>query len=138
MVMEKPIFGHGLSQFEKLAYDFRSRKAVDLGMVIPKTGSGTHSIVFTLLAEQGIFGFMLFGAILIRFCISAIRGAEVLWPEAGRLWLVSFICVYLINALFVNVHEPATNLIFYGTLGLFAGFYGEDQKHDINNGLESY
>jgi O-antigen ligase len=136
MAMTKPLFGHGLRRFDQLAPDYimRTRNVPDV-VITKEVGVGTHNIIVNILSEQGLIGLVLFGAILLQFCSSAIKGSQMIWPKAGKLWLISFIWIYFFNAQFVNLHDLGTNLIFYATLGLLAGLKSEDVKPNVARGV---
>lgn len=121
MAAERPILGHGISQFEKKAADYQGSLGNIPEIKIAERGTGAHNIFINLLVEQGLVGLVLFICIIWGVFSSA-RKAVISWGGfKGTEWLFLFTMVYFINAQFLNIHEPVTNLIYFGTMGMVAG-----------------
>jgi O-antigen ligase len=128
MASHKPFLGYGIGQFESKASDYQVSTNLAPEMVIPEEGSGTHNVFLNVLIEQGIFGLVLYLLIMAQIFLSA-RGKTARSngsPVSGP-WIVAFTLVYFVNAQFVNIHEPVTNLIYFGAMGMIAGLTATDQ-----------
>jgi O-antigen ligase len=121
MGMERPFFGHGITQFESSVAEYKSNLSSMPEMFIPKIGTGTHNLILNLLVEQGIVGLALFAMIIYRFFRIVGRNLSRLDRNREKYWIYALAAVYFINAQFINMHEPTTNMIYYGALGILAG-----------------
>lgn len=121
MVRDQPVLGHGLGRFETNVANYQTAVGFGPKVVIPKEGAGAHNIFMTILVEQGGIGLMLYLLIVLRIYTSAYTSGRLIWPRAAGTWIAAFTIVYLVNAQFLNAHEPATNLIYFGTMGMIAG-----------------
>lgn len=121
MAAQKPFFGHGIGQFERSVSDYQVSTNLAPEMIIPEQGTGTHNVFLNVLIEQGVLGLMLYLSIILQIYLIARASARANWPKEGSAWVFVFTIVYFVNAQFVNIHEPVTNLIYFGTMGMMAG-----------------
>jgi O-antigen ligase len=121
MASRKPVFGHGISQFQVGAPDYQARLGFVPELFIPKMGTGAHNVFINILVEQGIFGLIIYILIIRQVFLLSKVSSDRIFSRFGASWISAFTIIYFINAQFVNIHEPTTNLIYFGTMGLIAG-----------------
>lgn len=81
---------------------------------------GAHNTLLGLAVELGVFGLVLYVAILVGVIRKAVRSVEELSP-GGTWWVLAFSFVYLFTSMFIYSNQMGPNLIFFGTLGALAG-----------------
>jgi O-antigen ligase len=121
MAVQKPILGHGIKQFEKEVSDYQVSTNLAPEMIIPEEGTGTHNVFLNVLIEQGVLGLILYLSIILQIYLKARASARANWLKGGSVWVFVFTIIYFVNAQFVNIHDPVTNLIYFGTMGMLAG-----------------
>ena len=121
MASHKPLLGYGISQFQVGAPDYQTSLGLVPEVFIPKTGTGAHNVFINILVEQGIFGLIIYLLIIRQVFLQSKSSSDRLFLGSGASWINAFTLVYFMNAQFVNIHEPTTNLIYFGTMGLIAG-----------------
>lgn len=122
MIIKKPLFGHGIGQFEKTVYEYHEPLNIGPKMIMPfEEGTGTHNVFLNLLTEHGVVGLLLYGYIFISIVAMARASSIRLWGKAGSLWVLAYTLVYLVNTQFLNAHESVTNLLYFGTMGIITG-----------------
>ena len=118
MLREQPVIGHGLGWFQRTAADYQTTAGSGPKVTLTKE----HNVFMNILVEQGAIGLMLYLLIVIQIYMSAYASGHYIWPKSAGVWIAAFTAVYMVNAQFLNAHEPATNLIYFGTMGIVAGF----------------
>jgi O-antigen ligase len=122
MAIYKPLFGYGFGQFKENIYYYHEPIANVTYKAIPKEGQVAHNTLLDILIEQGILGLIMYGIIILKIFIKGRKGSFSLWPREGGAWVLAFSVIYFLNIQFVNAHEPTCNLIYYGTMGIIAGY----------------
>jgi O-antigen ligase len=83
--------------------------------------TASHNTILTILVELGLAGFLLYGITCFKIIQAAMNGASRLWGASGRLWVIAFVLVLLVNAQFISAFEGTTFTTFFGLLGIMAG-----------------
>lgn len=132
MIQAKPLFGWGYENFNR--YDFQFYRRVG-DLVNPDKDHSSHNFFLTLLAEQGILGFMLF-LFPFGYWFSLTAKTMHTMPLDGFfsrkftsiLWL--FLLGFLILNLFQSMRVPYALGLMWVCLGLLgtviSRFYGQD------------
>jgi O-antigen ligase len=121
MAAERPLVGYGFGQFERDVGAFhRSTGDVDYQ---PLSGEGNivHNTYLNALVELGSIGLILYVAAVGGVVREGLRGARLLLSGRGTALVVALSTAYFFNGLFVNLHEPFTNGLYFGAMGLLAG-----------------
>jgi len=121
MIISKPLLGHGIGQFDKIAPDYQVPLDFTPKMNIPEEGTGTHNIVLNILVSYGLLGLILYILIVLTIYGITRRRSMLIWQNWGSAWVLAFSTTYLVNVQFLNAHEPLTNLLYFGTMGIIAG-----------------
>ena len=121
MMAEKALFGHGFGKFRERIYEYHEKVKGVPYTPIPREGSVAHNTLINILVEQGLMGLTLYCLIFVLIFLKAKATINRFWPTCAPLWLATFAAVYLINTQFIAAYEPATNFIFYGTMGFLIG-----------------
>jgi O-antigen ligase len=114
MFEAKPILGWGYDNFN--VYDRRFQRPV-LDLVNTEKDHSSHNIYLTLLAEQGLVGFLLFLAPLVYWLIHSARAFFVL-PAGGLNGRNFLISLWLVVMTLFIVNNFAPMWVAYG-LGLW-------------------
>jgi O-antigen ligase len=125
MAADRPLFGSGFNTFVVRLDDYQQEMTVGPRMTI--RDQGAHNLVLSVLVELGTIGLVLYAGALAAVFRRARAGALHSWGREGTAWVAVFAGVYVLQAQFVNVHEPTTNLIFFGVMGAVAGLRLRDR-----------
>jgi O-antigen ligase len=125
MASEKPLFGYGFAQFAGEVGSFEESTGVTSQKPRSGTGAIAHNAFLSVLVELGGIGLLLYGAIIWGVVREGLRGAQVMWPANGKAFVLALSAAYFLNGLFVNLHEPFTNCLYFGAMGLFAAASGD-------------
>jgi O-antigen ligase len=126
MVVQKPLFGYGIGQFQEKLFDYHYPLPSRLGSSleykeISGEGNIAHNTLLSILVEQGFFGLLLYLLITYNIYQRVKMSIYSIWPQNGLLFVSTFMLVYIINSQFIVAHDPGVNIIFYGTLGIISG-----------------
>ncbi|HEX5586234.1 MAG TPA: O-antigen ligase family protein [Acidimicrobiia bacterium] len=122
MFEAKPVTGFGYENFDSVDRRFQGRVG---DLVYPDKNHASHNLFLTLLAEQGLVGFVLYlGPMALWFLASIARRARI--PDGGvvnrallvALWLV--ILGHIVVNNFSRMHLPFGLGMYWLTLGLIA------------------
>lgn len=138
MFRAKPLFGWGYSNFDRYDRDFQARVA---DLVNPAKDHASHNLYLTILAEQGLSGFLLYMTPFFWWLFHTVR----LWSRMPRdgFWSRKLVIVlWLVAAHFVIVNNFFNMIIVYSlgiwwiTLGMIGAlltrFERESQADDRN------
>jgi O-antigen ligase len=126
MFQAKPVTGFGYENFDRVSRPFQGRIG---DLVYPDKNHASHNLFLTLLAEQGIVGFVLYlGPLLVWLARSVARRSRL--PAEGVLgrrfvavlWLALLAHIVVNN--FSRMHLPFGLGLYWLTLGLVATLVG--------------
>jgi len=103
LLIQHPITGVGLN-----AYDAAARGELSLVLTEPEHAYRAHSAFFTVLAELGLVGVLVFG----RIILSCYRAALTATPPKQQLWLFSLITWTFLAAFDIWSTTPLTWILF--------------------------
>jgi hypothetical protein len=119
MAADRPLIGSGFGSFGNSIAEYQ--QVMTVGGQANISATPVHNTVLSVLVEMGTIGLALYlGALLVVFR-RARTAARELWGREGAAWVVIFAGVYFLQAQFAFAHEPATNQILFGMLGVIAG-----------------
>ena len=132
MFEARPILGWGYGNFDLIAPQFQGQ--IDIGVNGDDRLHASHNFYLSLLAEQGLVGFILFVSPILYWLARTFRAAKKMPPEGfwSRrlpmiLWLVLLNEVILIN--FANLRVVFGWGLWWVTLGFIANFiYLQEHK----------
>jgi O-antigen ligase len=123
MFLAKPLFGWGYGNFDEYDREFQGRV---LDLVNPAKDHASHNVYLTLLAEQGLVGFMLFMMPMFWWMAHTVRGKPGLEEEG--LWsqkLLFVLWLFVLSAVVVNNFSNMRVVFGWGlwwiALGLISG-----------------
>ncbi len=121
MASERPLFGFGFAQFKAEVGSFRDSmdELSDRTRSVP--GNVAHNQFLRVLVELGGVGLLLYGATLWLVMRDGFRGAQLVLGSRGTALVLALSVAYLFNGLFITLHEPFQNCLFFGPMGLLAG-----------------
>ena len=119
MVADRPVVGSGFNSFSDNAPDYFQH--VNAPFAASMQTLPVHNTTLSVLVELGTVGLLLYVLAAVAACANAFAGVGCAWPRGGRLWLGVFAFTYFVQQQFVIAHEPTTNLMFFGVLGVIAG-----------------
>ena len=122
MFEARPVTGFGFGSFDRFDREFQDQVG---DLVIPEKDHASHNLYLTLLAEQGLIGFVLFAGPTFWWLAKAPRAVRNL-PRAGfrsrrflvLLWLV--IAAHIVVNNFSNMRNTIGLGMWWITLGLIA------------------
>ena len=120
MFQEKPLTGWGYGNFDLYDYQFQGQFGE---LVVPEKDHASHNLFLTILAEQGIFGLLLYLAPLVYWLI-ATRAALRAMPSTGFISRKLLIVLWLVLAAIFVVSNFSNMRVVFGlgvwwmTLGL--------------------
>ena len=119
MVKSRPLLGFGFGRFRENVDDYPS--PLHSGPSIKWKGAVAHNTPISIIAEQGLIGFVLYLLTFVFIVRISKRSAGTVWPRGGPVWVLAFVLVYVVNIQFIVAHEPTSNLLFFGTMGIISG-----------------
>ncbi len=119
MAAERPLIGAGFATFSDNVADYQEDMTIGPNTDIRSTP--VHNTLLAVQVELGAFGLALYCGVLLSVFRRARQSAARLWAREGAVWVAVFAVVYFLQAQFANAHEPTTNQIFYGVMGVLAG-----------------
>ena len=133
MFEARPVLGWGYGNFDIVAPQFQGQ--IDIGIVGDDRLHASHNFYLTLLAEQGLVGFLLFLSPILYWLMHTFRTARKMPSEGfwGRklpliLWLVLLNEVILIN--FANLRVVFGWGLWWVTLGFIANIIHTQEKRE--------
>ncbi len=119
MAAERPLIGSGFATFSDNVADYQEDMTIGPSQDIRSTP--VHNTLLAVQVELGVVGLVLYVGVLLAVFRRARQSAARLWGREGMVWVAVFAAVYFLQAQFANAHEPTTNQIFYGFMGVLAG-----------------
>jgi O-antigen ligase len=136
MFEAKPLTGFGYENFDRYDRPFQGRVG---DLVFPEKNHASHNVYLTLLAEQGVLGFVLYLAPAACWLTASIARRRRLAADGIRsrdlvfvLWLV--VLAHLVVNNFSRMHLPFGLGMWWLTLGLIAsivGACGAERSHAL-------
>ncbi len=131
MFLDRPLFGFGFGQFytEKLAYLSDRSTPLQLELIREYIN---HNTYLDLLAETGILGFALFGAVLacwIRTGLRLARRDNSRWIRSQGILLLAALATYCVQMMFHEVsYTSIDNSLIFLLAGLSVGLESQRLK----------
>jgi len=119
MAAERPLLGAGFATFSENVADYQQDMTIGPNMDIRSTP--VHNTLLAVQVELGVVGLVLYVGVLVGMFRRARQSVARQWGREGMVWVAVFAGVYFLQAQFANAHEPTTNQIFYGFMGVLAG-----------------
>lgn len=123
MFLDFPIFGVGYHNFYN-AYINYSYIPLELTLYFSRNNSVIHSWLFSVFAEQGLFGavpLILLLGLIFKKLYHSIKNKELVDQKYCSISLFTLIFVLVVNGLFFPVFY--TELIFSLIIGIIAGYF---------------
>lgn len=124
MAKAHPVLGTGFATFGSNLTTHLSQYQSALNVVGPwmKIGaSPVHNTMLDVQVELGAIGVLLYVAVLLTVFHDTRTNMARYWGREGVVWVLAFAGSYFIQVQFANAHEPTSNQILYGTMGVLAG-----------------
>lgn len=124
MAKAHPILGTGFATFGTNLVTHLSQYQSALDVVGPwmKIGpSPVHNTMLDVQVELGAIGVLLYVAVLLSVFHDTKTNMARHWGREGVVWVLAFAGSYFIQVQFANAHEPTSNQILYGVMGVLAG-----------------
>ncbi len=122
MAFDRPFVGYGYGTFAEHAGDYRGELGrFGMSAQNPQDVTVLHNTFLSIFVELGLFGLASYIALLWHVVRRAHELLLRAWGSDAIVWLAAFAALYLLQAQFLNAHEPTTNYMFYGFLGLLCG-----------------
>jgi O-antigen ligase len=133
MVQARPVFGWGYENFDRFDYGFQRRVG---NLIYPQEDHASHNLYLTILAEQGMVGFLLFLGPAV-FWLVRTRSVWARVPPTGLvsrkllgiLWV--FLATHVVINNFVRMQVPFGFGMWWLTLGLIGSIvarYGREPE----------
>lgn len=119
MAAERPLIGSGFATFSDNVADYQYDMTIGPNTDIRETP--VHNTLLAVQIELGAVGLLLYVGVLLGVYRRARDRAASIWGTEGKIWVTVFAAAYFLQAQFANAHEPTTNLILYGMMGILAG-----------------
>jgi O-antigen ligase len=124
MAKEHPVLGTGFATFGSTLASNLSHYQSALDVVGPWmkiADSPVHNTMLDVQVELGAIGVVLYVAVLLSVFHDARTSMARRWGREGVVWVLAFAGSYFIQVQFANAHEPTSNQILYGVMGVLAG-----------------
>jgi len=124
MLQRKPLTGWGFDSFDE--YDRQFQGSVG-GLMVPEKDHSSHSLYLTILAEQGVPGFLLYMGPFAYWLVRS-RRVRMTMPVDGVISRKLLLALWLMLVAHIVVNNYANMRIEWGlglwwaTLGLLASF----------------
>lgn len=136
MFQARPVFGWGYENFDRFDYKFQRRVG---NLIYPQEDHASHNLYLTILAEQGMVGFLLFVGPGVSWLVRT-RSA---WPHVPRTGLVSrkllgilwlFLATHVVINNFVRMQVPFGFGTWWLALGLIASIVARYGRKPVAEG----
>ena len=119
MAAERPLIGSGFATFSENVADYQYDMTIGPNTDIRETP--VHNTLLAVQVELGAVGLLLYVGVLLGVFRRARESVVRVWGREGMIWVAVFAAAYFFQAQFANAHEPTTNQIFYGVMGILTG-----------------
>jgi O-antigen ligase len=130
MFEAKPLVGWGYEEFDRYSRSFQSRVG---NLVYPVKPHASHNLYLSLLAEQGLIGFLLFVVPTLIWLVRSRRIARAMpargfvsRPALWSLW-IAILGFYLVNN-FAVMHVSSGLGLWWLTLGVIASLVARTRR----------
>ena len=131
MFEQKPLTGWGFDNFDRYDREFQS----EVGDFIPEKDHASHNVYLTLLAEQGLVGWLLFLGPAIWLLVRTVRVFSSL-PRTGLASRKLVVLLWAVLAAHVTVNNFSNMRVVFGlgqwwlVLGLIATLVSAQAARD--------